>query len=92
MYIEIFIQKIHLCILCNGIDFVTCASCILLKILTLGCNVFISASPRMQWYCRLVMKNSAWTRKFAVGPIDMGNRESRDPIKPKFVNKVSIIQ
>ena len=26
--------------------------------LSLGCKVFISASPRMQWYCRLVMKNS----------------------------------
>ena len=27
-------------------------------ILSLGCKVFISASPRMQWYCRIVMKNS----------------------------------
>ena len=27
----------------------------------------------------LVMKNSFWTRKFAVGPIDMGNSESEDP-------------
>ena len=27
-------------------------------ILSLGCKVFISASLRMQWYCRLVMKNS----------------------------------
>ena len=24
----------------------------------LGCKVFISASPRMQWYCRLGIKNS----------------------------------
>ena len=27
-------------------------------ILSLGCKVFISVSTRMQWYCRLVMKNS----------------------------------
>ena len=39
----------------------------LLRILfSLGCKVFISAGPRMQWYCRLIMKNSALD-KFAVG-------------------------
>ena len=27
-------------------------------ILPLGCKVFISASPRMQWFCILFMKNS----------------------------------
>ena len=45
----------------------------------------------MPWYCRLAMKNSFLTRKFAVGPIDMGTVNPRTH-KPKFVNKVSIIQ
>ena len=44
----------------SGSAFFTCASLhLLLIILSLaGCKVLISASPRMQWYCRLVMKNS----------------------------------
>ena len=29
---------------------------LLLIILSLGCKVFISASPRVQWYCKLIMK------------------------------------
>ena len=44
-----------------------------------GCKVFISASPRMQWYCKLVIKKVFSTHKFAGRPIDMGNSESRDP-------------
>ena len=37
----------------------------------------------MQWYCRLAIKNSVLDlNKFAVGLIDMGNRN-----KPKIVNK-----
>ena len=47
-------------------------------ILSLGCKVFILASPRMQLYCRLVIKIVFWTHKFAVGLIDMGNSESED--------------
>ena len=40
-------------------DILTCASCICYSSFCLrGCNVFISASPRVQWYCRFVMKNS----------------------------------
>ena len=31
---------------------------LLLIVLSMGCKVFISASLRMQWFCRLVMKNS----------------------------------
>ena len=52
-----------------------------LTILSLGCKVFILARPRMQLYCRLVMKNKIvfWTHKFAVGLIDLGNSESQDP-------------
>ena len=30
----------------------------LLIILSLGCKVFISASPWVQWYFKLIMKNS----------------------------------
>ena len=29
---------------------------LLLIILSLGCKVFISASPRVQWYCKLIRK------------------------------------
>ena len=29
---------------------------LLLISLSLGCKVFISASPRVQWYCKLIMK------------------------------------
>ena len=29
---------------------------LLLIILSLGCKVFILASPRVQWYCKLIMK------------------------------------
>ena len=29
---------------------------LLLIILSLGCKVFISASPRAQWYCKRIMK------------------------------------
>ena len=29
---------------------------LLLIILSLGCKVFISASPRVQWYYKLIMK------------------------------------
>ena len=37
-------------------------------ILSLGCKDFISASPSMQWHCRLVIKKKVlWTHKFAVG-------------------------
>ena len=44
-------------------------------------KVFISASPRMQWYCKLIIKKIVFcTHKFAVGPIFMGNSESKDPI------------
>ena len=52
-------------------------------ILSLGCKIFISASPKMQWYCRLVMKKVFWTHTFAVGLIDMGNSAH----KPKIVNE-----
>ena len=51
----------------------------LLLLLSLGIKVFISASPRMQWYCRLSWKIVFWTHKFAVWLIDMGNNESQDP-------------
>ena len=36
---------------------------LLLVILSPGCKAFISASPRMQWICRLVMKNSVLDSK-----------------------------
>ena len=57
---------------------------LLLIILDLEWKGFISASPRMQWYCRLVMKKNTmfWTHKFAVGLTDMGNSESQDPGAP----------
>ena len=29
---------------------------LLLIILSLGCKVFNSATPRVQWYCKLIMK------------------------------------
>ena len=50
----------------------------LLLIIYLWDEVFISENPRMQWYCKLVMKIVFWTHKFAVRPIDMGNSESQD--------------
>ena len=34
----------------------------------------------MQWHRTLVMKMVIWTRKIAVGPIDMGNCEPPDQI------------
>ena len=52
----------------------------LLLIFSLGCKVCISASPRMQWDCRLVMKKVFWTHKVAVGPNDVENSESQDPL------------
>ena len=54
-------------------------------ILSLGCKVFISANPRLQKCCRLVIKIVFWTQKFAVGLIDMGKSESlAGPISPKL--------
>ena len=41
-------------------------------------SFYFSESQDAMDYCRLVMKNSFWTRKFAVGSIDMGNSESQD--------------
>ena len=41
--------------------------------------IFISVSPRMQQYCRRVIKVVFWTHKFAVGLTDMGNSKSQDP-------------
>ena len=32
---------------------------------SLVCKVFISASPRMQWYCKLVMKIAFWIHTLA---------------------------
>ena len=41
---------------------------LLLIIFSLGCEVFISASPRVQWYCKLIMKKIVFlTHKFAAG-------------------------
>ena len=45
-------------------------------ILSLGCKVFTSASPRMQKCCRPVIKKVFWTHKFVVGLVDMGNSVS----------------
>ena len=61
-------------------DFVTCASCIICAEVCLwdakflfqrvtGCNSIADLS----------LKIVSWTHKFAVGPSDMGNRESQDP-------------
>ena len=57
-----------------------CILHLLLIILSLGCKVFISASPRMQRYCRLVMKNSVLVSLIWVSA-------SPRTHKPKIVNE-----
>ena len=63
---------------------------LLLTILSLGCKVFISANPRMQWYCRLVMKN--WSGFISL-QLDSLIWETASPRthKPKIVNESLII-
>ena len=53
---------------------------LLLIILSLGCKVFISASPRVQWYRKLIMKKlCSGLTSLQLGLIDMRNSESQDP-------------
>ena len=68
----------HLCL--KAVIFLPAHHASLTHNFSLGCEVFISANPRMQLYCKLVMKTVFWTHKFAVRHIDMGNMiESQDP-------------
>ena len=59
---------------------------LLLVVLSLGCKVFISASPRMQWYCRCVMKNSVLTHKVSL----IWETASPSTQKPKIINEITV--
>ena len=53
-------------------------------ILSPRCKVFISASPRMQWYCRLVMKNSVLDSKVCSLTHWYGKQPVPGPTSPKL--------
>ena len=60
---------------------------LLLIILSLGCKVFISASPRMQWYCRLVIKKwCSWLISLQLDPLIWETASPRTH-EPKIVNE-----
>ena len=94
MFIEVFIQKIHLCILWNGInsDFVTCTSCFFYSQFRLCDAKFLfQRVPGCNGIADLSWKIVSGLVSLQLGPL-IWETVSPRTLKPKLVNKVSIIQ
>ena len=61
-------------------------------VLSLGCKVFISGSPRMQRYCRLIIKNSVLDSKVCSWDSLIWETVSPRTHKPKIVNELLVIK